>query len=113
MEPLGSSTETLVGRVQSALNVPLDKKSGLPAGSIGLGLIAEHFLSLDVVQFTILVDYIDIDPDAEDLFSYTFLCPVSDAANSVEVGDIVRVEIRPIDLPGLGPCWSATALELL
>ena len=80
---------------------------------MGLRMIGEHFPRLDAVQLTILVDEIDIDPKAEDLFSYTFLCPVSEAADSVEVNDIVKVDIRPLKLPGLGRLWVATALELL
>ena len=113
MEPLGSHPEVLVGRVTNAHRVPLDRKSGLEDGSLGLRMIGEHFPRLDAVQLTILVDEIDIDPEAEDLFSYTFLCPVSEAADSVEVNDIVKVDIRPLKLPGLGRRWVATALELL
>ena len=106
-------SEVLVGRVTNTHHVPLDRRSALKEGSFGLRMIAEHFPRLDAVQLTVLVDDIDIDPDAEDLFSYTFLCPVSEAAESVEENDIVKVEIRPLDLPGLGRRWVATSLELL
>lgn len=113
MEPLGSMSEVLVGRVTNTHHVPLDRKSGLKEGSFGLRMIAEHFPRLDAVQLTILVDDIDIDPDAEDLFSYTFLCHISEAAELVEENSIVKADIRPLYLPGLGRRWVATSLELL
>ena len=113
IDALGTKAELLIGRVSEAFVTTLDENSGLRSGSIGLRLLGERFPSLDAVQITMLVDESDIDPDAEDLLSYTFWCPPSTVAALVVRNDIIRVELEPVDLFGIGRRWMATSLEIL
>ena len=111
--PIGTSSEVVIGRVSEVIRCSLDRKFKLHPNSVGLRLMSERFPNLKAVQLTILVDDIDIDPDAEDLFSYTFLCPGSSIADSVVRNDIVKVELEPMELFGTGRIWTATSPEVL
>ena len=113
IDALGTNAELLVGRVSEVFATALDEKSGLQSASIGLRLLGERFPGLDAVQITVLVDESDIDPDAEDLLSYTFWCPPSTVADLVARNDIVRVELEPVDVFGIERRWIATSLEIL
>ncbi len=113
IDPLGTNSEVLAGQVAEVSVVALDERSGLESESIGLRLLGQRFPSLDAVQITIMVDEIDIDPDAEDLLSYTFWCPPSTVTDLIARNDIVQVQLEPVDALGIGRRWIAASLEIL
>ena len=112
IDPLGTRPEKLTGRATSNHEVALAHTLSLQSGSVIARGIDKQFPGLRAVQITILVDEIDIDPDAEDLLSYTFWCEVSSVAESVVQDDIIRVELEPVDLL-TERRWVAKSLEIL
>ena len=98
IDPLGSKSETLIGRVVAVHEIDLTSKLDINPGSIGANFVIGNFPGLQANQITMLVDEIDIDPDAEDLLSYTFWCPISNSAQSVRNDDIIKVEIEPVNV---------------
>ena len=110
IDPLGAKPEIMVGRVVAVRKVELADRLGLQAGSVIAKGVDKHFPGLRAVQITLLVDEIDIDPDAEDLLSYSFWCRMSSVAESVAPHDIIRVELEPVDL--LRGCLQSLELVL-
>lgn len=86
---------------------------GLDPGSIGAQMIGNRFPGLEAVQITILVDEIDLDPDAIDMFSYTLWIQRSSVADSVAKNDLIGVEIEAVELLREERCWVGTSLEIL
>ena len=111
IDPLSSGREMLVGHAVDVRKVALADRFGIQPTSIGAKILASTFPSLRVVQITILVDELDIDPDTEDLLSYTFWCKMSDVAESVTRGDIVHVEVEPVDMLSERR-WLARSMEI-
>ena len=112
IDPLGTKPEIMVGRVVAVRKVELADRLGLQAGSVIAKGVDKHFPGLRAVQITLLVDEIDIDPDAEDLLSYSFWCRLSSVAESVAPDDIIRVELEPVDLL-MQRRWIAKSLVIL
>ena len=113
IKPLGAKRESLIGQVTAIHTVDLARRLGLQSGSIGAQLVGNRFPGLRAVQITILVDHIDMEPDAEDLFSYTFWCEVSSVAESVTREDVIQVEVEPVEMLGMDSHWVAESLEIL
>ena len=65
------------------------------------------------MQITFLVDDLDVDPDAVDLFSYTFLCQVSGISSIVATYDFIRVEVQPTEFLGDDHRWVASSIEII
>ena len=76
-------------------------------------MIANRFLGLEAVQITLLVDELDLDPDAVDMFSYTLWVQSSSVADSVARNDLIEVGIEAVELLGEERRWVATSLEIL
>ena len=113
IDPLGASKESLIGRVTDVHRVDLLLRLGLDSGSIGAQMIANRFLGLEAVQITLLVDELDLDPDAVDMFSYTLWVQSSSVADSVARNDLIEVGIEAVELLGEERRWVATSLEIL
>ena len=91
----------------------LIRRLGFEPGTVGAQLVGGRFPGLEAIQITILVDDIDIDPAAVDLFSYTFWCEASDMARSVTTHEVVRVELEPAKILGGDSRWVAESIEIL
>ena len=113
IDPIGTERETLVGRVVEVHAVDLARRLQVERGSIGAGLIDNRFPDLKAIQITILVDEMDIDPDAEDLLSYTFWTAATPVSESIARHDIAHVEILPVKILGGENRWVAESIEIV
>ncbi len=113
IDPTGSQQETQVGRVIEVHKVDIAQRLRIERRSVLAGLIDRRFPNLMAVQITILVDELDIDPDAEDLFSFTFWCEASPVSESIMRHDVVHVEIAPMEILGNENRWVAESIEIV
>ena len=113
IDPTGTQTEMQVGRVVEVHAVDITRRLRIERESVLAGLISNRFPNLVAIQVTILVDELDIDPDAEDLFSYTFWCQVSPVSESISRYDVVHVEIAPMEILGNENRWIAESVEIV
>lgn len=111
IEPLGSTPEVIIGKVQERLEPDLSKKYSVDRNSIGYGELAKKIGDADPLQFTVLVDELASDPDAIDYLSYTFLCAKDLVNRNIRKGALVEVNLEQAQPLGIGPFWLARAIE--
>lgn len=112
IEPMGRP-EKHIGVVAQVGAVSLTDRHGVAPDSPGARQAAKIVGGLTVAQMTIHVDEIAIDPDAEDILSYTIWVNSQGLPKSLAEGAIVSVAIRPIDILGVGMKWVADKLDVI
>lgn len=112
VDPMGGS-EAHIGTVTHLGRVSLEKRFGIASDSIGTRMIYDFLGSSDIAQITILVDELAVDPDAEDLMSYTFWCGAERLPESLAENDLIIATMSPVDLMGVGMTWVASTVEWL
>lgn len=112
IEPMGRP-EKHIGVVAQVGAVSLTGRHGVASDSLGARQAAEILGGLTVTQLTIHVDEIAIDPDAEDILSYTIWLNSQGLPKSLAEGAIVSVAIRPITIFGIGDRWVADELDVI
>ena len=112
VDPMGRE-ETHIGTVTHLGKVSLGKRFGIASDSIGARIVYDFLSSSDIAQVTILVDELAVDPDAEDLMSYTFWCSAESLPESLAVNDVISATMSPVDFMGVGLTWVARAVEWL
>ena len=112
VDPMGGE-ETHIGTVTHLGKVSLEKRFGIASDSIGARMIYDFLNSSDIAQVTILVDELAVDPDAEDLMSYTFWCSAERLPKSLAESDLISATMSPVDFMGVGITWVASAVEWL
>ncbi len=70
INPFDGLKENILGVVSDIHRLSLDKKFGIGPSTLAAKLIEEKLGSMNVTQLTVLVDEIDVDPDAIDRMSY-------------------------------------------
>lgn len=113
IEPLGSTPEVIIGKVQDRVEPDLPKRYGIDRNSIGYGELANKIGDADPIQFTVLVDDLASDPEAIDYLSYTFLCAKDLVDRNIRRGALVAVDLEQAQPLGIGPFWLARAIERL
>ena len=113
IDPIGTEPETLTGRVVEVHRMDLTRRLGIERRSLGANLVENRFPDLKAIQITVLVDDLDIDPDAEDLLSYTFWCKVSPLSESVKKDDIAHTVVTPVKILGIETLWLAESVEIV
>ena len=112
VDPMGGE-EAHIGTVTHLGRVSLEKRFGIASDSMGARMIYDFLGSSDISQITILVDELAVDPDAEDLMSYTFWCSAERLPESLADNDLIIVTMSPVDFMGVGMTWVANAVEWL
>ena len=112
VDPMGGE-ETHIGTVTHIGIVSIEKRFGIASDSIGARMIYDFLNSSEIAQVTILVDELAVDPDAEDLMSYTFWCRVEGLSESLAENDLIAATMSPVDFMGVGMTWVASAVEWL
>ena len=112
VDPMGGE-ETHIGAVTHMGMVSLEKRFGIASDSIGARMIYDVLNSSDIAQVTVLVDELAVDPDAEDLMSYTFWCSAGRLPESLAENDLISVTMSPVDFMVVGTTWVANAVEWL
>lgn len=112
IEPMGRADKH-IGVVAQVGVVSITDRHGVAPDSPGARQAAKILGGLTVTQLTIHVDEIAIDPDAEDILSYTIWCNSQGLPKSLAEGAIVSVAIRPIDILGVGMKWVADKLDVI
>ena len=112
MDPIGRE-ETLVGTVTHRSEISLESRFGIGSDSIRARLIGNIFGGLTIVQITVLVDEIAVDPDALDLMSYTFWCDPELVPEELSEKDVASATITPRDIASAGVRWVASEVKLL
>lgn len=110
---MGNQKELQIGRVVEVHKVDLAQRFGLEPRSVGAKLLVDRFGDLMVVQMTILVDEIDIDPEALDYLSYTFWCELTAEVESAEKDDIAHVELYPANIFDKERRWVAESVQIV
>jgi hypothetical protein len=109
--PFEGRSETLVGVVTELGIVDFQKRFHVEDGTLGYSLITEGLGGRNLLQLTIQVDEIASDPDALDLFSYTFLCPQEGVPSSIQRGAIIETSLEPVDLFFGGRVWKSGHID--
>lgn len=112
IEPMGRP-EKHIGVVAQMGAVSITDRYGIAPDSPVARQAAEILGGLTVAQMTIHVDEIAIDPDAEDILSYTIWLNSRGLPKSLAEGAIVSVAIRPITIFGIGDKWVADKLDVI
>ena len=112
VDPMGGE-EAHIGTVTHLGRISLEKRFGIVSDSMGARMIYDVLGSSDIAQVTILVDEFALDPDAEDLLSYTFWCSVGSLPESLAENDLIAATMSPVDFMGVGMTWVASAVEWL
>ena len=112
INPFDGLKESILGVVSDIHQLSLDKKFGIGPSSLGAKLIEEKLGSMNVTQLTVLVDEIDVDPDAIDRMSYTVWC-WGGAGESLDNGSVVSAAVEVANIFGIGHRWVAKSLEVL
>ena len=112
IEPMGRPDKH-IGVVAQVGEVSITDRYGIVPDSPGARQAAKILGGLTVTQLTIHVDEIAIDPDAEDILSYTIWCNPQGLPKSLAEGAIVSVAIRPITIFGIGDKWVADKLDVI
>lgn len=112
IEPMGGA-EKHIGVVAQVGAVSIADRHGVAPDSPIARQSAKILGGLTVTQLTIHVDEIAIDPDAEDILSYTIWLNPQGLPRSLAEGAIVSVAIRPIDILGIGYKWIADKLDVI
>ena len=109
--PFEGPTEVLVGVITELVKVDLQKRFQIEDGTVGYELTTQRLGDRELLQLTMQVDDIAGDPDALDLFSYTFLCPRENVPPSVERGAIIETSLEPVGLFGGDRVWKSKRVE--
>ncbi len=112
MDPIGDRQEELLGVVSDIHHMALGERFAIGADTVGAEMIVKQLGRLDVTQITILVDDIDVDPEAVDLMSYTAWWP-ENVSEALAIGDVVRAAVLPKDIWGIGRRWVVDSLKVL
>lgn len=112
IEPMGRADEH-IGIVAQVGAVSITDRRGVAPDSPIARQAAKILGGLTVTQLTIHVDEIAVDPDAEDILSYTIWLNPQGLPRSLAEGAIVSVAIRPIDIFGIGYKWIADKLDVI
>ncbi|MDE2686434.1 MAG: hypothetical protein OXI16_02895 [Chloroflexota bacterium] len=112
VDPMGGE-ETHIGTVTHIGIISLEKRFGMASDSLGARMIYDVLNSSEITQVTILVDELAVDPDADDLMSYTFWCSVDNLPESLGANDLISATMSPVDFMGVGMTWIASAVEWL
>lgn len=112
IEPMGRP-EKHIGVVAQMGAVSITDRYGIAPDSPVARQAAEILGGLTVAQMTIHVDEIAIDPDAEDILSYTIWVNSQGLPKSLAEGAIVSVAIRPVTIFGIGDKWVADKLDVI
>lgn len=112
IEPMGGA-EKHIGVVAQVGKVSLTDRRGVVPDSPITRHAAKILGGLTVTQLTIHVDEIAIDPDAEDILSYTIWLNPQGLPKSLAEGAIVSTTIRQIDIFGIGYKWVADKLDVI
>lgn len=112
IEPMGGA-EKHIGVVAQVGAVSITDRHGVAPDSPIARQAAKILGGLTVTQLTIHVDEIAIDPDAEDILSYTIWLNPQGLPKSLSKGAIVSVAIRPIDIFGIDYKWVADKLDVI
>ena len=111
IDPFDGLKENILGVVSDIHQLSLGRKFGIGPGTLGAKLIEEELGSMNVTQFTVLVDEIDVDPDAIDRMSYTVWCS-GGAVQSLDSGSVVSAAVEASNILGIGLRWIAKSLEV-
>ena len=112
INPFDGLKESILGVVSDIHQLSLDKRFGIEPSTLGAKLIEEKLGSMNVTQLTVLVDEIDVDPDAIDRMSYTVWCS-GVAAELVGNGSVVSAAVEAANIFGIGRRWVANSLAVL
>ena len=112
IDPMGGA-EKHIGVVMQMGAVSLTDRHGVAPDSPVARRAAKILGGLTVTQLTIHVDEIAVDPDAEDILSYTIWCNPQSLPKSLAEGAIVSVAIRPMTILGIGDKWVADKLDVI
>ena len=112
ISPFYGLEERILGVVSDIRQFSLDRKFDIGPSTLGAKLIEERLGSMNVTQLTILVDEIDVDPDAIDRMSYAVWCS-GRVAESLDKGSVVSAAVEAENILGIGYRWIANSLEPL
>lgn len=112
INPFDGLKESILGVVSDIHQLSLDKRFGIEPSTLGAKLIEEKLGSMDITQLTVLVDEIDVDPDAIDRMSYTVWCS-GGASEALDKGSVVSAAVEVENILGIGHRWVARSLEVL
>ncbi len=112
MDPIGDLQEKIIGAVRDIHHTSLVHRFAIEADTVGAATVEKQVGSLNVTQITIMVDEIDIDPDAIDFMSYTVWCSRR-SSRRLSKETIVAATIVPKDFFKIGRRWIVEFMETL